>query len=118
MAADPFYLRCCISGDEGTRKDPIEWHHNLIYGGKQVQVKFAILPLKRSLHKAANNKQLRAQLDWVMWNRASEEECRKYSKAVDYVMYLMALNMIYGKWSPVPLAMQIFAPEEIENIDY
>lgn len=106
MAADPFYQRCVISGQEGTLRDPVEWHHNLIYGGKQVQAKFAILPLKKSLHRQANNKQVRAQLDWVMWNRATEEERRKYSKATDYGMYLMALNCIYGEWSPVPAALR------------
>lgn len=99
MADDPFYLRCCISGDYATRTDPIEWHHNLIYGGKQVQARFAILPIKRSLHRQANLKRMRQQLDWVMWNRASEAEITRYSKAQNYHLYLMTLNAMFGDWS-------------------
>lgn len=108
MDADPFYRRCAISGQKGTRHDPIEWHHNLIYGGKQVQEKFAILPIKRSLHRDADNKQLRAQLDWIMWNRATPEQLARFSKAKNYAMYLMTLNCVYGIWSPTPLALSEF----------
>lgn len=106
MAADPFYKRCVISGQTGTRWDPIEWHHNLIYAGRQVQRKFAILPVKRSLHLQANDKQLRAQLDWIMWNRASEDEVIEFSKAKNYGMYRMALNCMFGRWSTTPAALE------------
>lgn len=100
MSTDPFYTRCSISGDFATKKDPIEWHHNLIYAGKQVQAKFAILPLKHSLHARATNKQLKAQLDWIMWNRATPEEIQKYSKTVNYALYLSTLNVMFGTYVP------------------
>lgn len=100
LASDTFYKRCSISGDFGTKEDPIEWHHNLIYAGKQVQAKFAILPLKKSLHANANNKELRAQLDWIMWNRATPEEIQKYSKVKDYQFYLQNLNVVFGMYVP------------------
>lgn len=100
LLADPFYQRCAVSGDFSTKKDSIEFHHNLIFGGKQVQAKFAILPIKRSLHLKANNKRLKAQLDWVMWNRATEEEIRHYSKAIDQGFYLATLNMVFGVYVP------------------
>lgn len=105
MAADPFYLRCCVTGEFGTRYDPIEWHHNLIYGGKQVQEKFAILPLKRSLHAQANAKTLRDRLNWVMLSRATWGQLQQYSKAVDLQFELNRLETLFGVWaqSPVPV---------------
>lgn len=104
LAEDPFYQTCCISGDKSARGDRVEWHHNLIFGGKQVQARFAILPLKKSLHlRAGWDKDLRAQLDWIMWNRATPEEIKQYSKAVDYGSYLAALNCTYGVWVDGPI---------------
>lgn len=103
MAADPFYNKCCISGDASTAKDPIEWHHNLIFAGRQVQAKFAILPLKRSLHRRAHNPQLAAQLNWVMLNRATAEDLTKYSKARNLHIELAALNCMFGDWTPGPV---------------
>lgn len=49
IAADPFYQRCCITGAMA-KNTKIEWHHNLIFAGKQVQEKWAILPLVESVH--------------------------------------------------------------------
>jgi hypothetical protein len=36
--------------------------------------------------------------DWIMWNRASEEEIKRYSKAVDYQKEKERLNNIYGNY--------------------
>lgn len=99
MAADPFYQVCCITGERATREDPIEWHHNLTFAGKQVQEAFAILPVKRSLHYKANEKSLRARMDWVMLSRASEEQMERFSKAIDRRFALAMLEQVYGKWS-------------------
>ncbi len=88
---DPFYKQCCITG----RKDEkIEWHHNLIYASKQVQEKFAILPLLKSIHR--DIVKYKEKCDWIMWNRATPEQIQKYSKAIDYKAYLERLNKIYG----------------------
>lgn len=100
MAADPFYKVCCITGETGTREDPIEWHHNLTFSGKQVQEEFAILPLKRSLHLKANEKALRAMLDWVMMSRATSEQLVHYSKAESLSFKYNQLERIFGQWQP------------------
>lgn len=103
MAADPFYRVCAVTGEKGTRADPIEWHHNLIFGGSQVQEKFCILPIKRSLHYQANDKAVRARLDWIMLSRATEEQLTRYSKAIDHRFNLAMLNAVYGNWVPQQL---------------
>lgn len=100
MAADPYYKVCAVTGEKGTRGDPIQWHHNLIFGGKQVQEKFCILPIKRSIHAQANNKAVRAKLDWIMLSRASSAQLALYSKAIDYRFELATLETLYGRYVP------------------
>lgn len=100
MAADPYYKVCAVTGDRGTRTDPIQWHHNLIFGGKQVQEKFCILPIKRSIHFKANDKTVKARLDWIMLSRATEEQLTHYSKAIDRRFELAMLSEVYGRWVP------------------
>lgn len=83
MANDPFYKRCCLEvmgGCEGT----IQWHHNLIFAGRQVNEIFCILPLCYKHHRDANIKKVRDLLDIIMLDRATPEQVQKYSKAVDY----------------------------------
>ena len=46
LAADPFMKQCCITGDHRA-----EWHHVWIYGGKQIQEVWAILPLSLRKHR-------------------------------------------------------------------
>lgn len=103
MAADPFYKVCAVTGDRGTRADPVQWHHNLIFGGSQVQEAFCILPIKRSIHDQANNKAVRARLDWIMLSRATQDELTRFSKAVDMRFKLTSLRELFGTWeSSVP----------------
>lgn len=94
MSNDPFYSQCCITG---SRSEKIEWHHNLIYGGQQVNEKFCILPLAKSIHD--NIVKYKEKCDWIMWNRATDEEIACYSKAKDYKWERDRLNKIYGKYS-------------------
>lgn len=107
MALDPFYKTCCLTGERGSYGDPIQWHHNLIYAHKQVQEAFAILPIKKSLHELVSNSMVKDRLDWVMLNRASEAEIRKYSKVVDLSRRREYLNSVYGVWSPESYATEL-----------
>lgn len=91
MAADPFYKRCCISG---ATNEKIDFHHNLIFGHRQVNEKFAILPLAKSIHDdIVYHKE---KCDWIMWNRASDEQIARYSKAINYKLVKERLNKKYG----------------------
>jgi hypothetical protein len=88
---DVFYTRCCLTG-VSNRETKIDFHHNLIYAGKQVQEKFCILPLAKSVH----DKLPKELCDWVMWNRATDEEIARYSKAENYQLTKERLNKKYG----------------------
>jgi hypothetical protein len=90
MANDPFYKKSALSG----RIDNIQWHHNLIYNKRRVNEIWAIIPLTEDEHrKEAKHKD---KLNWIMLNRATDEELKKYSKAVDYIALRERLNKVYG----------------------
>ncbi len=91
MSNDPYYSKCCITG---STSEKIDWHHNLIFGGKQVNEKFAILPLAKSVHDKIT--QYKEKCDWIMWNRATHQQIEFYSKAKNYFTYLDKLNKKYG----------------------
>ena len=80
MQNDPYYERCCVTGEHRTRTK-IDWHHNLIYAGRQVNEKWCILPLARWVHDKANRSDIKQYLDWIMLNRATDEDLDRYPKA-------------------------------------
>lgn len=97
MERDPFYARCCLTGmHRGTVR--IEWHHNLIFAGKQVNEKWCILPLAKQVHERANEIGVKEQLDWIMLNRATDVDLEYYSKAVNLTKRRDMLNRMYGTW--------------------
>lgn len=105
MNTDPFYRKCCLRGFGGCGGvniygRSIERHHALIFGGKQVQKKFCILPACPDHHSIANKKEVKELFDWVLLNRASDEELRSISKATDYIKERERLNQIHGQWKP------------------
>lgn len=73
---DPYYRRCCVSG----RTINLEMHHGLIFAGRQVDEAWAILPLTKKIHEREKEKQIGEYLDWIMLNRATDEQLKKYSK--------------------------------------
>jgi hypothetical protein len=89
MSQDPYYKKCCITGRSDEK---IDWHHNLTFKGKRVNEKFCILPLAKSVH----DKLPKELCDWVMWNRATDEEIARYSKAENYQLTKERLNKKYG----------------------
>ena len=91
MENDPYYKKCCVTG---TSSGKIDWHHNMTYAGRQVNAKFCILPLSKSVHDDIVKHKERC--DWIMLNRATDEELRFYSKAIDYKRLKEKLNAKYG----------------------
>ena len=93
---DKFYKKCCRTGKPYGK---IDFHHNLIFAGKQVQEKFAILPVHNSIHQYHNGltSEVKEKLNWIMVNRMSDVELNYYSKAVDYTALKKRLNKKYGK---------------------
>lgn len=94
MAADPYYKKCCISGRLATNTK-IEWHHNLIFAGKQVQEKWCILPLAEDIHREIVK--YKEKCNWIMLNRSTDADLERYSKAINYKLLREKLNQKYGK---------------------
>lgn len=91
MEADPFYKKCCITG---FRYEKIEWHHNFIFAGKQLNEKWCILPVVVEVHKNLWN--YREKLNWIMLNRATEATLKKYSRSENLIAKRDRLNKKYG----------------------
>lgn len=79
MDEDPFMHKCCLSfmGFCGGR---VEWHHNLIYAGRQVNEKWCIVPVCHNHHMRAENKEVKKQLDRVMMSRATEKDLKQFPR--------------------------------------
>lgn len=88
---DNFYKKCCISG-----LTPVQLHHNFIFGGRQVNESWAILPLHKSVHDKANERELRDKLDWIMLNRATPQDLIRHSKVIDLKYRKKLLNKKFG----------------------
>jgi len=87
ILCDPFYKRCCITGEASGK---IDFHHNLIFAGKQVQEKFAILPVHNSIHQyhMGITSDIKEELNKIMASRMTEEELNLYSKVIDYRKFI------------------------------
>jgi hypothetical protein len=99
MSNDPYYKFCSREAD-GSCDGRITWEHVLTYAGKQIDEKWAIIPLCE-YHHAVNQYQDGTGLNkekntWVALNRATDDELRKYSKGIDYINLRNRLNKIYG----------------------
>lgn len=92
MANDPYYKKCALTG---TTDGKIDWHHNLIYAGRQVNEKWCIIPLSKPIHDRIDY--YKDKVDWIMLNRATDDELRAYSKAIDLITKRNRLNKLYGE---------------------
>lgn len=114
MAADPFYSTCARAaalGDHECVRDPlrpgkpVDWEHALIFAGKQLQERFAIIPICWWAHRGPGlNKDINI---WIALNRASPDELLAISKkgGRDYFRYKAFLNNRYGVYKPVDKGM-------------
>lgn len=94
MSNDYFYKHCCIEDEHCTQK--IEWHHGKTWQGRRIQEKAFIVPLCWYHHYNIADKQYKEKVEWIMLNRASEEQLKKYSKAVDLFRERDRLNKKYA----------------------
>lgn len=100
LAVDMFYSRCCITGLPSQPGDRIEWHHNMIFAGKQVQERFAILPVLSSIHRRANEPDIKDKLDWIMLSRMTTTDLYMYGKGINWFNRLERLEDKFGKFVP------------------
>jgi hypothetical protein len=77
MASDPYYETCARASEGGCR-GRITWEHALIYAGRQINEKWAIIPLcvyhhlGEGLNKRTNER--------IAVARATEEDLKKYPR--------------------------------------
>lgn len=89
MASDPWYEECCYCG-----AGPTQWHHALIYAGKQINEKFAIVPVCFSCHQLVDtNSWYKNFFKQIAIDRMTDEDMQKYNKC-DWEAELEILNRI------------------------
>lgn len=110
MGLEPFYHRCArydALHDHECQRDPlrpskpVDWEHALIYAGKKVQKRFAIIPICWWAHRGPGlNKEINV---WIALNRATEAELLELSHkgGKDYFIERNYLNQKYGVYKPV-----------------
>lgn len=114
LAHDPYYTVCALKKLFNHRcEGRITWEHALIFAGKQVQARFAIVPLCEKAH-SVNNFQDGGELNkernvWVALNRGSDEELLAISKSTDYFLERHRLNKLFRMVYKEP----VFAPREM-----
>lgn len=98
---DPFYKTCALYGHrEHVCEGRITFEHAIIFAGRQLQEKFAIIPLCAKAHEVDSFQDagtMRKGMNmWVALNRARDEELFSISKAINYTHERDRLNAIYG----------------------
>lgn len=107
MAADRFYHHCArqeLLHDHVCQGDPIrgrwgrmvEWEHALVVAGKQLQKRFAIVPLCWYAHRGpGQNKSISV---WIALNRATLAELEALTAlgGRDYLRWRDCFNMQFG----------------------
>lgn len=74
---------CCLAWQYdtcGPCGGTVQWHHNLIYAGRQVNEEFCILPLCEIHHRIADRKEIKILLNKIMVQRMPEEMTVKFPR--------------------------------------
>lgn len=62
LKRDVYMKRCCLCG-----REPVEWHHNIEYQGRQSDNPKSIMPLCEAHHKMISDPLIREEVDWCMY---------------------------------------------------
>lgn len=93
MSIDRFYGRCCLWSLYDCSQG-LEWHHVWIYGGRQINEKWAIVPACKFHHDSVkNNKKVKELFERVSLVIATERELKKYPN-FDWKQYKKYLKII------------------------
>lgn len=76
LAEDEFMKRCVWTG----AAQEISWEHCWIYGGRQINEWWAIVPLRRDLNTSSMDPEIKEYCRWISLMRAKPEDFRKYPK--------------------------------------
>lgn len=96
MLTDPYYKTCARKDEHCDGR--ITWEHAIIYAGKQLNERWAIIPLC-TYHHSVDRHQDGTGLDKeenirIALNRATDFELQSISKAVNYKAMRERLNAI------------------------
>lgn len=111
---------CVMYGQEGHLCDGrITFDHAIIFGGKQLQEDWAILPLCAKGHGVdefqGHANVAKEKRTWIALNRAPGNRLMEISKAMDYVAYRERLNKKYGPYSQrYPTVAEMVQPKSGE----
>ena len=75
---DPWMNKCCYCG-----KNPVEFHHTLLYSGRKIEKWYAITPLCEHCHRGNNGTTFRDAKDYAEWQaimRGGAELQKDYPK--------------------------------------
>lgn len=101
LANDPFYKLCARRGLFGhVCGGKITWEHAMYYAGKQLQARWAIIPLCAKAH-SVNEYQDGGDMDkhlneWIALSRATDDDLLPICKVIDYFHYRSFLNKKFG----------------------
>lgn len=98
IAQDPSYKRCALSGYSGC-SGRIEWHHHIIYAGKQLNEKWAIIGLCKGHHRNvapitsnAVRGGMLGEVDRAVLSKATDGQLQEISKTINYTRLRDKLN--------------------------
>lgn len=102
IETDKFFKKCARH-KEGNCEGRITIEHVLIYGGRQIDDSWTLLPIC-AFHHAVDQFQDRGDLqkevhEWIVLCRATDEQIRSISKAVNYQQKKKYLISKYGNYS-------------------
>lgn len=72
---DGFFKRCCITGSPN-----VSMEHCWVYGGRQIDEIWAIVPLRRDLNTSHPPREIKEKCRLVSLMRASDEDFKKYPR--------------------------------------
>jgi len=75
LALDPFMKECVWTGQTSN----VSWEHCWMYGGKQINERWAIVPLRRDLN-VNMQADVKEYCRYISLTRASDEELARYPK--------------------------------------
>ena len=89
----------CARSSEMDCQGRLTWEHAVMHAGRQIDEPWAILKLCE-FHHAVNTFQDGGKLDkekhvWLALNRATDEELKTISQAIDYLALKERLNLKY-----------------------
>ena len=99
MSEDPFYKKCVYTGTIQKFGDKrVSWEHCWVYAGKQIQEKWAIVPLRLDLN-VNMTQEVKDYCRYISLQRATDEDLAKYPRH-NWKQLRKYLNSKYEKTTP------------------